>query len=44
MMGISKRELFEDYYFDEFLIVSEQYVKMKKVPDQEEVFIDQIGL
>jgi len=43
MMGISKRELFEEYYLDEFLCVSEQYVKMKQVPEHEEVFIDQLG-
>jgi len=44
MMGISKRELLEDYYLDEFLLISDKFVKMKSPKQNEEVFIDQLGL
>lgn len=45
-MGISKRQLLEDFYFDEFIVFSEEYGKANAVSGSaqkdEEVFIDQI--
>ncbi|MFD3260837.1 hypothetical protein ACE3MQ_19775 [Paenibacillus lentus] len=44
-MGISKREFLEDYYYDEFIMVLEQYNEMHALPTEdadEEVFADEI--
>lgn len=44
-MGISKRDLFECYYYDEFLLVLQEHNKLHAVkdePENEEVFIDQL--
>lgn len=43
-IGVSKRELFEHYYLDEFPEVIRLYGEMNsgKDPDVEEVFIDQL--
>ena len=35
-MGIPKRELFEDYYMDEFPEIARAYAKMKSPPEKEE--------
>jgi hypothetical protein len=49
-MGISKRELLEDYYFDEFIILADRFVKKRKKFDEqpkekvEEVGWDQMGI
>jgi len=32
-MGVSKRELFEDYYLDEIFVVLEEYARLKSPPD-----------
>jgi len=43
-LGISKRELLESYYLDEFTAIVEQHNKMNAVnkSGNEEVFIDQL--
>jgi hypothetical protein len=46
-MGISKKELLEDYYYDEFILLMEQYNAMHEVKpsekdrEVEEVYADQ---
>lgn len=44
-IGISKKELLEDYYFDEISIIFDRYNKMHKIDEEdneEEVYWDSI--
>jgi hypothetical protein len=34
-MGVTKRELFEDYYIDEFSVIVEKYRDLKSPKDEE---------
>lgn len=35
-MGISRRELLEEYYFDEFILTLDAYNELHRIPDPEE--------
>jgi hypothetical protein len=41
-MGIGKRELMEDYYYDEFMIMLDEYNDLHKAPDQGEDEIQEV--
>lgn len=41
-IGISKRELLEDYYYDEIPLIFEKYNDLHNPDKDEEVYIDQL--
>lgn len=43
-IGISKKELLEDYYYDEISMIFKKYSELHKPDKDEEVYWDQIGI